>query len=198
MSARLKLLALLLACSLPALLVYFVFYVVQPQGKAGLGELITPVRAMPGAQASRLDGTMLPLSALKAQWLLIRVDSAACPADCQQQLTGMRQLRLMLGKDMGRVDWLWLVNDQAPIDARLVADLVHDQATVLRLDADTLRDWLPAPAGTRQQDHLYLVDPMGNAMLRWPARLDSSAAARAKRDIEHLLRASASWDQPGR
>lgn len=198
MSARLKLLAVLVACSLPVWVTYFVFYVVQPQGQAGLGELITPVRAMPNVQAGRPDGMLLPLSTLKAQWLLIRVDGAACQADCQQQLTRLRQLRLMLGKDMGRVDWLWLVNDQAPIDSELAANLAHDQASVLRLDATTLSAWLPAPAGTRQQDHIYLVDPMGNAMLRWPARLDSNAAARAKRDLEHLLRASASWDQPGR
>ena len=104
----------------------------------------------------------------------------------------------MLGKDMGRVDWLWLVNDQAPIDPGLAANLAHDQASVLRLDATTLSTWLPAPPDRTQQDFIYLVDPMGNAMLRLPARLDGSAAAQAKRDIEHLLRASASWDQPGR
>ena len=43
-----------------------------------------------------------------------------------------------------------------------------------------------------------MVDPMGNTMMRFPSRLDSAAAAKAKRDMEHLLRASLTWDSPGR
>ncbi len=198
LSGRLKLLGILLACSLPVLVAYFVFYVVRPHGEAGFGELITPVHPVPQAQALDLDGTPVLLPSLKAQWLLIKVDGGACVKDCQKQLTVLRQFRLMLGKDMDRLDWLWLINDQAPVDARLVASLRHDSATVLRVDAATLADWLPAPAGKLQRDFIYVVDPMGNAMMRFPAQLDSAAAAKAKRDMEHLLRASLTWDAPGR
>jgi hypothetical protein len=35
-------------------------------------------------------------------------------------------------------------------------------------------------------------------MLRFPARLDIEGAAKAKRDLERLMRASSSWDKPGR
>lgn len=198
LSGRLKLLAILLACSLPVFVAYFVFYVVQPHGEASFGELVTPVRPMPQAQGQALDGAPVPLLSLKAQWLLVKIDGGACVNDCQKQLTVLRQFRLMLGKDMDRVDWLWLVNDQAPLDPRLVAGLKHDNATVLRVDADTLAQWLPAPAGKAQQDFIYVVDPMGNTMMRFPSRLDSAAAAKAKRDMEHLLRASLTWDSPGR
>ena len=198
LSGRLKLLAILLACSLPVLVAYFVFYVVRPQGEAGFGELITPVRPVPQVQATGLDGAKVPLPSLKAQWLLVKVDGGACVQDCQKQLTVLRQFRLMLGKDMDRMDWLWLINDQAPVDPRLAASLKHDSATVLRVDADTLNTWLPAPAGKPQQDFIYVVDPMGNTMMRFPSRLDSAAAAKAKRDMEHLLRASLPWDPAGR
>lgn len=197
-SGRLKLLAILLACSLPVLVAYFVFYVVRPQGQAGLGELITPVRPVPAAQGTGLDGTPFPLSSLKAQWLLVKVDGGACVQDCQKQLTVLRQFRLMLGKDMDRLDWLWLINDQAPVAPTLAASLKHDSATVLRVDAAILENWLPAPAGKAQQDFIYVVDPMGNTMMRFPSRLDSAAASQAKRDMEHLLRASLTWDSPGR
>lgn len=198
LSGRLKLLAILLACSLPVLVAYFVFYVVRPQGEAGFGELITPVRPVPQAQGLGLDGAPVPLSSLKAQWLLIKVDGGACVKDCQKQLTVLRQFRLMLGKDMDRLDWLWLINDQAPVDAQLADGLKHDSATVLRIDAATLATWLPVPAGKLQQDFIYVVDPMGNTMMRFPSRLDSAAVAKAKRDMEHLLRASLTWDSPGR
>jgi hypothetical protein len=197
-SGRLKLLAILLACSLPVLVAYFVFYVVRPQGEARLGELIIPVRPVPATQGTALDGDKLPLTALKAQWLLVKVDGGACVQDCQKQLTVLRQFRLMLGKDMDRLDWLWLVNDQAAVDPKLAASLKQDSATVLRVEAADLESWLPAPAGKVQQDFIYVVDPMGNAMMRFPSRLDSASASKAKRDMEHLLRASLTWDSPGR
>lgn len=198
LSGRLKLLGVLLACSLPVLVAYFVFYVVRPQGEAGFGELITPVRPVPEVLATGLDGAQQPLSSLKAQWLLVKVDGGACVQDCQKQLTVLRQFRLMLGKDMDRIDWLWLINDQTPVDAKLAASLKHDRATVLRVDADTLNTWLPTPADKSQKDYLFVVDPMGNTMMRFPSRLDSAGAAKAKRDMEHLLRASLPWDPPGR
>ena len=55
----------------------------------------------------------------------------------------------------------------------------------------------PAP-GRALQDHLYVVDPQGNWMMRFPPGLDAAAAAKAKRDLERLMRASASWDEAGR
>lgn len=198
LSGRLKLLAILVACSFPVLVAYFVFYVVRPQGDASFGELIAPVRPVPEAQAVDLDGGKVSLPSLKAQWLLVKVDGGACVQDCQKQLTVLRQFRLMLGKDMNRMDWLWLINDQAPVDQKLAISLKHDSATVLRVNADTLDAWLPAPANKSQKDYIFVVDPMGNTMMRFPSQLDSAAAAKAKRDMEHLLRASLAWDSPGR
>lgn len=197
-SGRLKLLAILLACSLPVLVAYFVFYVVRPQGQAGLGDLITPVRPVPAARGTGLDGAQVPLPSLKAQWLLVKVDGGACVQDCQKQLTVLRQFRLMLGKDMDRLDWLWLINDQVPVEPTLAASLKQDSATVLRVDAAVLDNWLPVPPGKVRQDFIYVVDPMGNTMMRFPSVLDSAAAAKARRDMEHLLRASLTWDSPGR
>jgi hypothetical protein len=39
---------------------------------------------------------------------------------------------------------------------------------------------------------------MGNWMMRFPPGIDLSAAAKAKKDIDNQLRASAYWDTPGR
>ena len=76
------------------------------------------------------------------------------------------------------------------------------QATVLRVDGAQLAQWLAPAPGQQLADHLYLVDPMGNWMMRFPAAhgrpLDAAAAKDIKRDLDRLLRASASWDRPGR
>jgi hypothetical protein len=74
---------------------------------------------------------------------------------------------------------------------------------VLRVDPLQLGQWLVAAPASQLPDHRYLVDPLGNWMMRFPAafktgELDTSAAKNIKRDLERLLRASASWDQPGR
>jgi len=69
---------------------------------------------------------------------------------------------------------------------------------VWRVDAQQLAQWLQPAAGQTLADHLYVVDPMGNFMMRFPAGLDREGAARAKRDLERLMRASGSWDLAGR
>ena len=69
---------------------------------------------------------------------------------------------------------------------------------VLRDDADTLSSWLSVGPGQRATDYQFLVDPLGNLMMRFPAKFDSSGAAKIRRDMERLLRASVAWDGPGR
>ena len=86
------------------------------------------------------------------------------------------------------------VHITAAVDARLQPALA--EATVLRVPAEALAQWLP-PAGN-PQDHLYVVDPIGNLMMRFPANMDAAGAAKAKRDLDRLLRASGSWDVEGR
>lgn len=197
-SGRLKLLGIVLVCSLPFLLAYFAFFVVRPQGEASFGTLIVPAREMPLANAMTPQGEQVPLANLKGQWLLVKVDGAACVRDCQKQLVLMRQLRLTLAKDMERVDWVWLINDEAPLDPVLRDALRKDKATVLRLDPQPLQQWLLAADAQALTASIFVVDPMGNAMMRFPALMDTAAAAKARRDLEHLLRASYAWDAPGR
>lgn len=191
-----KLLAIVLICSLPAIIACYAYFVVRPQGRPLLGELVQPARALPSAAASTPEGQPFALSALKGQWLLVSVAGAACDGDCQQRLYAQRQLRETLAKERERVDSVWLVNDQAPVNAQ--ARQASNAAFVLRLGAATLSDWLPPAPQQAVTDFIFVVDPLGNTMMRLPARFDAAAASKAKRDLERLLRASVSWDSPGR
>ena len=71
------------------------------------------------------------------------------------------------------------------------------QATVVRVSDAELGKWLTPEVGKTLADSVYVVDPMGHWMMRFPA-LTKDNASRAKRDLGRLVRASASWDQPGR
>ena len=195
-SGRWKMVLVLLVCAAPVVASYFTYYVIRPEGRRNYGELIEPQRPLPSLQTIAPDGKEVALTALKGQWLLISVAGAACDAGCQQRLYFQRQLREALGKEKDRLDWVWLVNDKAAIDNRLLPAL--STATVLRVPADGLVRWLPPAEGKSLEDHLYLIDPLGNLMMRFPAHMDATGAARVKRDLDRLLRASASWDKEGR
>jgi hypothetical protein len=105
-------------------------------------------------------------------------------------------MREGLGKEKDRLDWVWLIDDDVPVAPVLLLSL--KTATVLRLPANDLQHWLEPSNGAQLRDHLFVVDPMGNWMMRFPEQLDAKKATQAKRDLERLLRASAFWDKPGR
>ncbi len=194
--ARWKLLALLLVCASPVVASYFTYYVLRPEGRRNFGELIDPQRPMPALATTDLQGHPGTLAELKHQWLLVGVAPASCAQDCQQRLYLQRQMRESLGKDKDRVDWVWLVTDSGAVPEALRPGIAA--AEVRRVDALALAGWLAPQAGHALEEHLYVVDPMGNWMMRFPPNMDAQAASRAKRDVVNLLRASASWDTPGR
>ncbi len=195
-TARQKLVVLFLIASLPVVTAALVYFLLRPQGHAGLGQIITPPQAVGSAQGVDLAGQSMRLEVLRGQWLLVSVADAACSADCEKRLFMQRQLHAMLGGETRRVDKVWLLNDQAPVAEPLRAAL-HD-VTVLRVAPSSLQSWLPAPAGTAQADYLYVVDPLGNAVMRFPAVMDAAQVRLALRDLARVLRATASWDGPGR
>lgn len=195
-SGRRKMLAVLAVCAAPVIASYLTYYVIRPQAQRNYGELVDPQRPLPVAAATTLEGKPVVLDALRGQWLLVSVGGGACDAACERHLYLQRQLRESLGQEKERVEWVWLVDDAAPVRAELLPAL--EQASVLRVDGAELRKWLAPAAGHQLADHIYLVDPLGNWMMRFPASLDRADAAKAKRDLDRLLRASASWDLPGR
>ena len=194
---RMKMTLIMLVCAAPVIASYLTYYVVRPEARRHFGELIEPQRPLPDAGVADLDGASANLRSLKGQWLLLSVAPASCDKLCQNHLYLQRQLRESLGKDKDRLDWIWLIPDDAPLPEKLLPALAAG-ATVLRVPEAALSKWLRPVDGHQLTEHLYVVDPIGNWMLRFPAKLDASGAARAKRDLERLMRASAFWDKAGR
>lgn len=193
---RIKMLLVWAVCAAPVVASYFMYYVVRPEGRTNHGDLIQPARAMPEPNALPLrnlqGATVLPTS-LKGQWLLVSVAGGACETTCEKTLYLQRQLRESLGRDKDRIDRVWLVSDGAAVREALMPAL--QQATVLRVPEADLARWLEPQSGRQLADHLYLVDPRGDWMMRFPANVDF---AKAKRDLTRLLKASEAWDEAGR
>jgi len=196
-TGRIKMLLVLAVCAAPVLASYFSYFVLRPQARTNYGALIQPTRALPAGMPLRaLDGQPVDARSLHGQWLLLALGPADCTGECDKRLYMQRQLREMLGRERERIDKIWLVTDEAELPAALRSALQADPGLrVLRAPREALATWLQPDAVHALEDHLYLVDPMGEWMMRMPADPDP---AKVKRDLDRLLRASASWDQPGR
>ena len=194
---RFKMILVMLVCAAPVVASYLSYYVFRPSGVGkSHGELIQPTLALPEVQAATLDGKVVSLRSLKGQWLLMVVDSGACAEACEKRLYLQRQLREMTGRERERIDKVWLVIDEQPLRPALSSALQATPGlTILRASRAEIARWLKPAPGHSLEDHLYLVDPMGEWMMRLPADPDPLLV---KRDLDRLLRASASWDLPGR
>ena len=191
--------AIFALCAAPVIASYFTFYVVRPAGRANYSELISPPRPLPGATELPLvdlRGAAVEPASLKGQWLLVVVGASACDKQCEELLVLQRQLRETLGKERDRFDKVWFVTDDAPLRPELAAATsAGAPVSILRAPRDALARWLTPAAGHALEQQMYVVDPMGQWMMRVPANPDPS---KLKRDIDRLLRASSSWDLPGR
>ena len=193
---RLKMLVVLAVCAAPVIASYVTYYLLQPSGRTNYGTLILPTRSLPSLVLQQLDGTELAAASLRGQWLLVVVGPSNCDAACDQRLFMQRQLREMMGRERERLDKVWLITDQGPLSPAL-REAIAGKAplTALRADREALARWLAPAEGHALEEHMYLVDPMGEWMMRMPAQPEP---ARVKRDLERVLRASAFWDTPGR
>lgn len=161
-----------------------------PDARMNYGELTEP-RPLPDAPLRRLDGTPFNLADMRGRWIMLHADVGACEAACRDKLYKMRQVRRTTGKDMDRIERIWLVTDDAPVDAALLQE--HEGLVPVRAAGSAmLREVFAArppgaPATALVSEPIWLVDPLGNLMLRWPAQADPS---RMKKDIARLLRVS--------
>ncbi len=197
-SGRLKMLLVLAVCAAPVVASYLTYFVIRPEGRNNYSDIISPSRELPaGLPLKNLAGVLVAAASLRGQWLLIVVGDAACSAQCEKQLYLQRQLRETLGREKERVDKLWLVTDDAAPRPEVLQAIASGGAppTVLRVPREALANWLAPAAGEALDAHLYLVDPMGQWMMRTPVNPEPG---KLKRDLEKLLRASSSWDLPGR
>jgi hypothetical protein len=193
--SRLKMLGVLAVCAAPLLASYFTYYVIKPQGGAtNAGTLIDPrLYPIPAMASTTLDGQPQTLEQFKGKWIMLKVGPSDCQQDCQDQLFAMRQLRTMQGKEMERIERVWLITDQQPLDTVMLR--VNDGTRMLRAPAATVAGWLPLEGNADQvTEHVYLIDPLGNLMMRFPKGAVSSDLVQVKRvhkDIAKLLKASA-------
>ncbi len=180
--SRLTLWLIIAICAAPIVGSYVAYYFWQPSGHVNYGELIAP-QPMPDAPLQAIDGRAFRFSESKGDWVLVVADRAECDARCRTDLVYTRQVRLAQGKETERVERVWLITDDGTPDPTLLAE--HPGLRVVRAaDSDVVR---ALPAKASPAGHIYVVDPLGNLMMRFPQDPDPR---RILKDMARLLRHS--------
>lgn len=182
---RWMLLLLVLVCAAPVIASYFTYYVIKPKGgSTNYGALIDPQRPIPpGLTVTDESGHTMPLASLRGVWLLVMTDRSACDDACAKKLYFMRQVRATQAGERHRITMVWLRSDGSAIPQK-VGDVYPDTRKLIA-DPAAVAAWLPADAGTQASEHIYLVDPSGNLMMRFPKDPNPS---KIKSDITKLLK----------
>jgi peroxiredoxin len=176
----------LLVCASPMIASYFTYYVLKPEKRNNYGTLIDQrAHPVPAMATTTLDGKPVALDQFKGKWVMLMAAPSACEEACRKQLFAMRQLRKMQGKEMERIERVWLITDSEPLDTLVIRE--YDGTHMLRADARAIANWLPADSGTSVADHIYMIDPLGHLMMRFPKDPDPR---KVYKDINKLLKAS--------
>lgn len=211
LKGRLLMIAVLLICAAPVVLSYLTYYVIRPTSLRSFGELIQPTLSLPEMSVEVItkpvaDKNMnaLHLNSLKGQWLILSLSEGACNDDCQKSLYFQRQIHAALGREKDRVDRVWLIMDDKGVNPELTRGV--GDSWVIRATKDDVVKWLGSATQmdktksneSQVVDYVYLVDPMGELMMRFSSKIEIDTAPKIRRDLERLLRAAESWDLPGR
>jgi cytochrome oxidase Cu insertion factor (SCO1/SenC/PrrC family) len=182
---RWTLLIVALIAAAPVIASYLAYYVFKPNlGTTNYGTLIDPQRPIPDALVVTDEaGNPMKLAALRGRWLMITVDASACDKACVTKLYFMRQVRATQAGERERVLTVWLRTDAAPVPDMIKT--AYPDTRMLVADPAALASWLPAEVNTRDTDHIFLVDPNGNLMMRFPRDANPS---KIKGDVTKLLR----------
>jgi cytochrome oxidase Cu insertion factor (SCO1/SenC/PrrC family) len=171
---------------LPLLLSFWLYYGVHwhPLGTTNHGELIAPVRPLPDVPLPDAAGVVRS-QVFQGKWTLVYVGSGACDADCRTTLVFMRQTRLSLNNEMTRVQRVLLATAQCCDRAYLTAQ--HPGLRVLDASQAAAQPLLAQFPQQGRAQALYVVDPLGNLMMRYDARLPPRGLLE---DLKRLLQLS--------
>jgi hypothetical protein len=181
-SGRLQLILIALVFLGPLALAAWLYFggsALAPGGRSNHGVLLEPIVTLDEALPDS------PVAALHEEtWLLIYPHAGACEESCRDQLYTLRQSRLMLGKEMDRLQRVFLHGDIPP-DTVFLAE---EHADMVALQDAELQALLEAkrPAGLAAGG-FYLVDPLGNLVMYFGPDIDPYDMVD---DVKHLLRLS--------
>ncbi len=181
------LLAMVAVFAAPALAAWFFFYNPEylPSTRSNRGELIQPVIPVNEELGLRnTDGSLLDPAQFEGKWTLISLNAAPCGQACRDKLIALRQIRLALGETRYSVERMQvLTGTQSAPDW-------NDEFEGMHIAIADERLLKALGGGEAALERLYILDPMGNLMMRYT---QDAPVKDTLKDMERLLKASKNW-----
>lgn len=177
-----------------ALLAYYVPALgLRPVESTNYGQLIQPQRPVPSTAdlpLTTLEGASFDLASLHGKWILVSADEAACPESCVTKLFILRNSHASQGKNVERLARVWFLTDDAAIPEQVM--IAYKGTNMLRADPEKLVAFLapkatPAEREAALKAPMWIIDPLGNLMMEFPANADPISV---RDDIRKLIRNS--------
>lgn len=192
-ASRRKIVLLAALFALPVVVAYALYFSGwRPDATGNHGELVQPPRPIADAALTLLDGKPMRLHELHGKWTLITFSPAECLTPCTRNLYTLRQVIVAQGEKAHRVQGVLVVTDGGALD--LLRFTMKDYPGVRAMlgppqavTALARQFTLPAGSPLDNLNRIYLVDPLGNFMMSYPADADPNGI---RKDLARLLRAS--------
>lgn len=187
--SRLQLVLLALLFASPVIAAWLAWQYANQQGVAvttNAGELVSPARPLAAAPWVGSDGEPLGDGLLTGRWSYVLLAGDGCDAGCQERLYLSRQVRTSVNKDMSRVQRV-LVLSRQPSDLAMLRSEHPDLVIAVVSDTDLQAFGAQFDAASGSADRLYLVDPLGNLMMRYTTDVPAKGVLK---DLRRLLKAS--------
>lgn len=165
----------------------------EPGEGKNQGELIHPARPLEGLSLAGENAEKIDLNHFLGKWTMIQFIGDQCVEDCKKNVYLMRQIYVALGKDAHRVQRV-LITQEPDVVAPYLADNPGIQVFSLTSESNLLLNLIPDYNHSdiaSISNRLYIVDPLGNLMMRYPYQTDASGVLK---DLRHLLKAT--WIRP--
>jgi hypothetical protein len=165
---------------LPLLIAFWMYYGGGwiPASRTNHGELLEPVRPLPLERWREA-------APLAEHWALVYISPGRCEQRCRDALLVLRQTRLSLNQEMDRVVRVLIAG--ADCCDREFLEQEHKGLIVLDADTEGARKALPVFPSDRQADSIFLIDPLGNLVMRFDSRSDPKGLLT---DLRKLLKLS--------
>lgn len=163
----------------------------RPSSIGNHGELIQPARQVEGVALQTLDGQPAHFSELRGKWLMVHFGSSSCPDECMKSVYYMRQVHAAQAKEIGRVQRVFIAIDTGEAE-KLKTKLVDYPEMRLwtggkKALTEVLQSFGIDAGQSAEQQGVYLVDPLGNVIMRYPPGTDPGGMLK---DLTRLLKYS--------
>jgi|TARA_B110000305_G_scaffold134923_2_gene150665 hypothetical protein len=172
-------------CVLPVIASTALYSFWKPDGFVNNGDLIEPVPIY-GLEVRTSQGDIFSFADLYGFWSFVSIDASSCEDICEKKLYLMRQIRLTQGAEKDRLERLHFVLGDNQLPKKITDE--HEGTRFITLpDASELTVFGDLEDA---KNYIYLVDQIGNLMMRFPVTIDPSLM---KKDVRKLLKISKAW-----